>query len=57
MKKFIKYNTQIFISWFIYIVLGKKMKKESIDLLKNNYKMTSRENKLFERIIKKNKQD
>ena len=57
MIKIIKYNVQIFASWFVYILLGKKMKKESIDLLKNNYKMTSRESKLFDRIIKKNKQD
>jgi len=57
MKKFIKYNTSIFLTWFVYILLGKKIKKEAIDLLKNNYKMTSRESKLFDRIIKKNKQD
>lgn len=56
-KEIIKHNKGIFLSWFVYILLGKKMKKEAIDLLKNNYKMTSRESKLFERIIKKNKQD
>lgn len=57
MMKIIKYNTSIFLTWFIYILLGKKMKKEAIDLLKKNYKMTPRENKLFDRVIKKNKQD
>jgi hypothetical protein len=55
--KIIKYNTSIFLTWFVYILLGKKMKKEAIDLLKKNYKMTPRENKLFDRVIKKNKQD
>ena len=54
MIKIIKYNVQIFASWFVYILLGKKMKKEAIDLLKNNYKMTPRERKLLERIEKKN---
>jgi hypothetical protein len=57
MKKFIKYNASIFLTWFIYVLLGKKMKKEAIDLLKTNYKMTPRESKLFDRVIKKNKQD
>jgi len=57
MIKIIKYNGQIFLSWFVYIVLGKKLSKEAIELIKNNYKMTSRESKLFDRIIKKNKQD
>jgi len=57
MMKIIKYNTSIFLTWFVYILLGKKMKKEAIDLLKKNYKMTPRENKLFDRVIKKNKQD
>lgn len=55
MKKFIKYNTQIFVSWFVYIVLGKKISKEAIDLVKNHYKVTPRERKLIERIEKKNK--
>ena len=55
-KEIIKHNKGIFLSWFVYIVLGKKISKESIDFLKH-YKMTPRENKLFERIIKKNKQD
>jgi hypothetical protein len=32
MKKFIKYNTSIFFG--LSILLGKKMKKEAIDLLK-----------------------
>ena len=57
MIKIIKYNGQIFLSWFVYILLGKKLSKEAIELIKNNYKMTSRESKLFDRIIKKNKQD
>lgn len=56
MIKIIKYNGQIFLSWFVYILLGKKLSKEAIELIKNNYKSTPREQRLFERIIKKNKQ-
>lgn len=55
MKKYIKHNTQLFLTWFFYIVLEKKISKESIDLLKNYYNMTIREKKLVDRIEKKNK--
>jgi|APCry1669189241_1035207.scaffolds.fasta_scaffold44358_1 hypothetical protein len=57
MIKIIKYNGQIFLSWFVYILLGKKLSKEAIELIKNNYKSTPREQRLFERIVKLNKQD
>ncbi len=58
MKKqveFIRYNTQIFLAWFNYILLGKKVSKETIDMLENNYPATKREKKLLERIKNKNK--
>jgi hypothetical protein len=55
MKKIIKYNTQIFLTWFNYILLGKKLSKESIELIKNNYNVTPREKRLFDRIENKNK--
>lgn len=55
MTNVIKYNTQIFLTWFNYILLGKKLSKESIDLIKNHYNSTPREKKLFDRIEKKNK--
>ena len=55
MKKFIKYNIQIFLSWYFYIALGYKLPKESIKLIKNHYTATPREKRLFERIEKKNK--
>ena len=53
--KFIRYNMQIFLAWFNYILLGKKVSKETIDMLENNYSFTPREKKLFERIKTKNK--
>ena len=55
MKNVIKYNLQIFLTWFNYILLGKKLSKESIDLIKNHYNATPREKKLLDRIEKKNK--
>ena len=55
MKNVIKYNLQIFLTWFNYILLGKKLSKESIDLIKNHYNITPREKKLLDRIEKKNK--
>ena len=54
MKNFIKYNTQIFLTWFFYILLGYKLRKEAIELIKNSYKATPRELRLIERIEKKN---
>jgi len=50
MKKFIKHNTQIFLTWFNYILLGKKVSKEAIELIENNYNSTPREKKLIELI-------
>lgn len=55
MIKIIKYNIQIFLTWFKYILLGKKLTKESIELIKNHYNSTSREKRLIDRIEKKNK--
>ncbi len=55
MKKIIKYNTQIFLTWFNYILLGKKLSKEAIELIKNNYNATLREKRLFDRVENKNK--
>jgi hypothetical protein len=55
MKKIIKYNTQIFLTWFFYILLGYKLPKETIELIKNNYNATPREKRLFDRIENKNK--
>ena len=54
MKEFIKYNTQIFLSWWFYIALGYKLPEESIKLIKNHYTATPREKRLLERIEKKN---
>jgi hypothetical protein len=54
MKKIIKYNTHIFLTWFFYILLGYKLPKEAIELIKNSYKSTPRELRLIERIEKKN---
>ena len=53
--KFIKHNTQIFLTWFRYILLGEKISKEAIKFMENNYSFTLREKKLFERIKNKNK--
>lgn len=55
MKNFIKYNSQIFLTWFFYILLGYKLPKEAIELIKNSYKATPRELRLIKRIEKKNK--
>ena len=54
--KFIKYNIQIFLTWFNYILLGKKVSKEVIEIIENNYNSTLREKKLINRIKNKNKQ-
>ena len=51
--KFIKYNVQIFKAWFIYILLGKKVSKEAIELLKSYYNATKREKRLIDRIKKR----
>jgi|688.fasta_scaffold563004_2 hypothetical protein len=57
MKKFIKYNTQIFLSWFFYIALGYKLPREAIELIKIHYTSTLREKRLLERIERKNKKE
>jgi hypothetical protein len=54
--KFIKYNIQIFLVWFNFILLGKKVSNEVIEMIENNYPATKREKKLLERIKNKNKQ-
>ena len=53
MKKIIKYNTQIFLTWFFYILLGYKLPKEDIELIKKSYKATPRELRLIKRIEKR----
>ena len=55
MKRIIKYNTQIFLTWFNYILLGKKLSKEAIEWIKDNYNATPREKRLIDRIENKNK--
>ena len=52
MKKWLKYNSQIFKTWFVYILLKKKLSNKAIELMKDNYNFKPREKKLFERIIK-----
>ena len=55
MKRFIRYNIQIFLTWFNYILLGKKISKENIEFIQTNYNATPREKKLINRIENKNK--
>ena len=45
--KSIRYNIQIFLFWFIYVLFRKPIKIESIELLEKHYKATSREKKLI----------
>ena len=52
MSKWLKYNSQIFKTWFVYILLKKKLSNQAIELMKDNYNFKPRERKLFERIIK-----
>jgi hypothetical protein len=52
--RLILYNIQIFSAWFNFIFLGKKVSKETIEMIEDNYPATKREKKLLERI--KNKQ-
>jgi hypothetical protein len=53
--KSIRYNVKIFLTWVKYILLGKKISKESIKFIENNYPLTKRQKKLLERIKTKNK--
>ena len=53
MIKKIRYNISIFLTWFNFVVLRKKISKESFDLL-CNYKATDREIKLINKIKKIN---
>jgi hypothetical protein len=55
MTKVIKYNMQIFLTWFNYILLGKKLSKEAIELIKNHYNATPREKRLFDRVVRNSK--
>ena len=50
MKKWLKYNSQIFKTWFVYILLKKKLSNQAIELMKDNYNFKPRERKVFERI-------
>lgn len=47
-----KYNTQIFMTWFVYVLCKKKLSDESIKFIQNHYNFKPREKKLFERIKK-----
>ena len=53
--KSITHNFHIFKTWIKYILLGKKISKESIKFIENNYPLTKRQKKLLERIKTKNK--
>ena len=53
--KLITYNINIFLAWFNFILLGKKVSNEVIEMIENNYPATKREKKLLERIKNKNK--
>lgn len=55
MRKWLKYNSQIFKTWFVYIFLKKKISNKAIDLMDGNYNFKPREKKLFERIKRINK--
>lgn len=51
--RLILYNIQIFLAWFNFILLGKKVSKETIEMIEDNYPATKREKKLLERIKNK----
>jgi hypothetical protein len=53
--KSITYNFHIFKTWVKYILLGKKISKEGIKFIENNYSLTKRQKKLLETIKIKNK--
>jgi hypothetical protein len=55
MKKWLKYNLQIFKTWFVYILLRKKLSNQAIELMVYNYNFIPRERKLFDRIKRINK--
>jgi hypothetical protein len=50
MIKFIKYNVSILATWFVYILLKKPIKIESIEFLEKHYNSTQREKKLIAKI-------
>lgn len=52
MIKLFRYNFKIFKTWFVYILLKKKLSNQAIELVNDNYNFKPREKKLFERIIK-----
>jgi hypothetical protein len=54
MEKTIRYNISILLTWLIYIVLRKPFSQESYDLIKDNYKTTTREKRMMARIAKIN---
>ena len=51
----VKYNWQIFMTWFIYILFRKKLSNKAIELMDSNYNFKPREKKLFERVKHINK--
>ena len=52
MSNLLKYNLQIFKTWFVYILLRKKLSNQAIELMNDNYNFRPREKKLFQRIKK-----
>jgi len=50
MSDLLKYNLQIFKTWFVYILFRKKLSNQVIELVNDNYNFKPREKKLFERI-------
>ena len=52
MIKLFRYNFKIFKTWFVYILLRKKLSNQTLELVNDNYNFKPREKKLFERIIK-----
>jgi hypothetical protein len=57
MKRFIQYNTQIFLAWLVFIVFRKPMSSDAMKLMENSYKSTDREKRVLSRIKKLNKLD
>jgi len=54
MKRIIKYNFQIFLTWLVFIVFKKPMSQEGMELIEKNYNAKDREKRLLARIKKIN---
>ena len=54
MRKIIKRNFQIFLTWLVYIVFRKPMSKEAIEFVEEHYRSTEREKRIISRIKKLN---